>query len=95
MSGAACAKEVLCNPPAVARAANKARLATTKAFNDRDLKQAMLQGFRDLTERIESDGPLAEKQMACYHALAAVLDKDDKTFDAAYSELRESLIVSG
>ena len=94
MGGAACAKQVLCNPPAVARAANKARLAVTKAVNDRDLKQAMLQGFADLTAYIGANGPLGEKQMQRYHALAAVLDKDEKTFDAAYSELRESLIVA-
>jgi hypothetical protein len=53
----------------------------------------MLKGFGDLTELIERSGPLGEKQMQCYHNLAAVLDKDDKTFAAAYDELRLSLIV--
>lgn len=95
MGGAACAKEILCNPPARARAANKGRLAVAKADNDRDLKTAMLKGFGDLTAHIQSNGPLGEKQMQCYHNLAAVLDKDEKTFAAAYDELRLSLIVTG
>ena len=95
MGGAACAKEILCNDPAIARAANKARLTVTRAVNDRDLKQAMLSGFRKLTEHIQSNGPLSEKQMKCYHALAAVLDGDEKTFARYYDELRISLIESG
>jgi hypothetical protein len=93
MGGAACAKEVLCNPPAAARAHNKARTAAVKLACERELKLAMLKGFGDLTELIERSGPLGEKQMQCYHNLAAVLDKDDKTFAAAYDELRLSLIV--
>lgn len=95
MGGAACAKEILCNPPARARAINRSRMLDAKNLCERDLKLAMLQGFRDLTDRIEIDGPLGEKQMQCYHALAAVLDKDERTFDAAYDALRQSLIVTG
>ena len=95
MGGAACAKEILCNPPAVARAANKGRLAVAKWIGERDLKTAKLKGFGNLTAHIQSNGPLSEKQMMCYHNLAAVLDKDEKTFDAAYDALRASLIVAG
>ena len=91
MGGAACAKEILCNPPARARAINTARAVANKMM----LKLAKLKGFGDLTAHIQSNGPLSEKQMQCYHALAAVLDKDERTFDAAYDALRQSLIVSG
>lgn len=96
MGGAACAKEILCNPPARARAINKARTSANKILCERDLKIAMLKGLSDLTAQIQS-GYLAmtDKQMQAYHALAAVLDGDDKTFSAAYSALRESLIVVG
>jgi len=95
MGGIVCAKYILCNPPAVARAENRRRLAEVKAENDERLKCAMLEGLGDITDIIKEYGPLSEKQMQCYHALAAVLDKDERTFDAAYDALRQSLIVSG
>ena len=93
MGGAACAKEILCNPPARARADNRYRMTHLKADCERDLKIAKLEGFRELSARLPELG-LSEKQMQCYHRVAAVLDGDDKTFDEAYSALRESLIVS-
>lgn len=94
MGGAACAKEILCNPPARARAHNRYRMAVAKADCDQNLRSAMLEGFGALSARLPELG-LSEKQMQCYHRVAAVLDGDDETFNAAYSALRESLIVTG
>lgn len=94
--GAPCAKEILCNPPAQARARNKWRTAANKSQCERDLKLAKLEGLRALTAQIQSGAIiLTGKQAECYHRLAAVLDADEKTFDEAYSALRESLIVTG
>lgn len=95
MGGAACAKEILCNPPAQARARNKARTSANKILCERDLHLAKLKGLSDLTAQIQS-GYLAldGKQMQCYHAVAAVLDQE-KEFAVAYDELRKSLIVVG
>lgn len=93
MGGAACAKEILCNPPAVARAENKRRLAEVAAENDERLKRAKLQGLEEIGKLV-AVGSLPGHQAQLYHNVCAVLD-NDKKFDAAYSALRESLIVAG
>jgi hypothetical protein len=94
MGGAACAKEVLCWPAAVARAENESELNRIKGESKERLKLAMLQGLKGIGAGIR-DGSLGigPKQIQCYHDVMAVLDKDDKTFSAAYDELRLSLIV--
>lgn len=103
--GAACAKEVLCNPPAMARAMNRARLAAVKARNaarlscvkaenEGRLMQSMCQGLSNVTEVINFGGSLSSYQLQCYHNAAAVLDQPE-AFVLAYDKLRESLIVKG
>lgn len=92
MGGIICAKYVLCHPPAMARAKNKTRLEFAHTQNEKDLKEAMLKGLSDLREYVEN-GTLTPKQIQLFNGVMAVLDGDDKTFNAAYSKLRESLIV--
>jgi hypothetical protein len=94
MGGAVCAKYILCNPPAVARAINEQRLNEVKAENKQRLKDAMLDALGDVGDLVEA-GSLNETQVQCYHDVCAVLDGDDKTFATAYDILRESLIVKG
>ena len=67
--GAPCAKEVLCWPAAVARARNEARLEVTKAVNERDLVEGMLQGLRNLSDQIRIGAiTLTTLQEKCYTA---------------------------
>lgn len=103
--GAPCAKEVLCNPPAQARAINKARLAAAKAINaarlavvkaqnEARLMRSMCDGLANVTRAINDGVGLSSYQMECYHNAAAVLDQPE-AFVVAFDKLRESLIVKG
>ena len=80
--GAACAKEILCNPPAVARAINEARLATAKLKGVRDLSAAIRSGLVTLNE----------SQQAAYTVAVNVMAYPAK-FKAAYEHLWQSMVV--
>lgn len=82
MGGIACAKEILCNPPAVARVINEARLSAAKLKGVRDLSAAIRAGIVTLNPAQESAYTEAVNVMA-YPA----------KFKAAYEDLWKSMVV--
>jgi alpha-beta hydrolase superfamily lysophospholipase len=89
--GAPCAKEILCLPPAKARAHIETLKAEHAARYKHILKDAMLEGFEAIGQAIRDGIGLSTEQMQCYHQCAAVLD-DWPRFAEAYDALRESII---
>ena len=91
MGGAVCAKYLLCNPPAEARAENERTMVVARADCKANLKKSKVRGLTDLGRAIEGGLILNGEQMQLFHAASAVLDQPI-VFEKAFDALRESLI---